>query len=68
MKMIKEANKFTRDFFIDSMEYKKFCDRNEITAETIKKLAKDQGTIPEIVVARLQHDNKIGYEQFNYLH
>ncbi|MFA9375256.1 MAG: helix-turn-helix domain-containing protein [Lachnotalea sp.] len=63
-----EANEFARDFFIDPMEYKKFCDRNEIAAETIKKLAKDQGTIPEIVVARLQHDKKIGFEQFRYLH
>lgn len=64
----KEANEFARDFFVDSIKYKQFCDKNEITAETIKKLAKEQGTIPEFVVARLQHDKKIGYEQFKYLH
>ena len=61
------ANEFARNFFIDPVKYKEFCDRNEITAESIKKLAKDQGTIPEIVVARLQHDKKIGFEQFRYL-
>ena len=64
----KEANEFARDFFIDPVKYKQFCDKNEITAETIKELAKEQGTIPEIVVARLQHDKKIGFDQFKYVH
>ena len=64
----KEANEFARDFFIDPAKYKQFCDKNEITAETIKELAKEQGTIPEIVVARLQHDKKIGFDQFKYVH
>lgn len=64
----KEANEFARDFFINPENYKQFCDRNEISKETIKLFAKEQGTIPEIVVARLQHDKKIGFDQFKYLY
>ncbi len=64
----REANEFARNFFIDPIKYKQFCDKNQITAEMIKKFAKEQGIIPEYVVARLQHDKIIGYEQFNYLH
>lgn len=64
----KEANEFARDFFVDPAKYKEFCDRKEFTAETIKKFAKEQGTIPEFIVARLQHDKKIGYQQFRHLH
>lgn len=59
-----EANEFARNFFIDKEAYKKFCDKNEITKQTIKTFAKEQGTIPEFVVARLQHDKLIGYDQF----
>lgn len=63
----KEANKFAREFFIDPNDYKRFCDKREISAETIRLFAKSQGTIPEIVVARLQHDKIIEYNQFKYL-
>ena len=63
----REANEFARNFFIDPEKYKQFCDKNEINAETIKQFAKEQGTIPEFVVARLQHDRKIGFDQFRYL-
>lgn len=62
-----EANEFARDFFIAPKEYEQFCNMNKINAESIKKFAKEQETIPEIVVARLQHDRKIGFEQFRYL-
>lgn len=63
----KEANEFARDFFIDPVDYKQFCNKKQITVETIRKFAKEQGTLPEFVVARLQH-GRIGYEQFRYLH
>ncbi len=63
----KEANEFARNFFINPTEYESFIDKNDITAEMIKRFAKEQGTIPEIVVERLQHDKKIGFEQFKYL-
>lgn len=63
----KEANKFACDFFMNPERYKQFCYKNEITIESIRKFAKEEGTIPAFVVARLQHDKKIGYEQFKYL-
>lgn len=62
-----EANEFARDFFVDLKDYKQFCARNIISAESIKQFAKEQGTIPEIIVERLQHDGIIGFEQFKYL-
>ncbi len=62
-----EANVFARDFFINPEDYRQFCNKNVINAETIRLFAREQGTIPEIVVARLQHDEKIGFDQFNYL-
>lgn len=62
------ANEFARDFFINPVDYKIFCGKNEITVETIKQFAKEQEILPEFVVARLQHDKKIGFEQFNYLY
>lgn len=63
----KEANQFARDFFIDPVKYQGFFEKNQITVETIKQFAKEQSTIPEIVIARLQHDKKIGFEQFKHL-
>ena len=62
-----EANEFARNFFINSEHYKEFCNQRDICADTIKQFARQEGTIPEIVVARLQHDKKIGFEQFNHL-
>jgi HTH-type transcriptional regulator / antitoxin HigA len=62
-----EANEFARDFFINPTDYHVFCERNEFTAQSIKQFAKTQAILPEFVVARLQHDKKIGFEQFKYL-
>lgn len=62
-----EANIFACDFFINQKQYQNFCNKNDITVETIKKFAKEQGTIPEFVVARLQRDKIIRYNQFKYV-
>lgn len=63
-----EANQFARDFYIDPIKYDEFIKANNYTADAIKKLAKSQNILSEFVVARLQHDKKIGYDQFKYLH
>lgn len=63
----KEANEFARDFFIDPIKYEAFVQRTEYLPNDIKKFAKEQGTLPEFVVARLQHDQKIGHDKYNYL-
>jgi addiction module HigA family antidote len=62
-----EANGFARDFFINPRSYEDFISKNQITAESIKKFARKENVLPGIVVARLQHDKKIGYEKFSYL-
>lgn len=62
-----EANKFARDFFINSEDYSQFISCNNFTTDSIRQFAKAQNTLPCIVVARLQHDGKIRYDQFVYL-
>lgn len=62
-----EANQFARDFFINPIQYETFSKKEKFTAENIKQFAKEQKILTEFVVARLQYDKKIGYEQFKYL-
>lgn len=62
-----QANQFARDFFIDPLDYKTFIDSNVFSVESIKLFAKEQKVLPEFVVARLQHDKRIGYNQFNHI-
>ncbi len=62
-----QANEFARDFFVNPLEYKKFANNTKYTVDTIKAFAKTQQTIPEFVVARLQHDKIISYSQFNHI-
>ena len=62
-----QANQFARDFFVNPVEYKKFTNNTKYTIADIKTFAKEQQTLPEFVVARLQHDKKISYSQFNHI-
>lgn len=62
-----EANEFARDFFIDPKDYEEFINQNSFTEQSIRKFAKESNVVPGIVVARLQHDKKIGYEKYFYL-
>lgn len=62
-----EANEFARDFFINPKDFEEFILQDQFTVESIKQFAKKQNVLPGIVIARLQHDNKIGYEKFSYL-
>jgi HTH-type transcriptional regulator / antitoxin HigA len=62
-----EANSFARDFFIDKEAYNKFTESNFFERTAIENFAKDQNILPGIVVARLQHDGYIGFDQLNFL-
>ena len=62
-----EANVFARNIFINYENYEKFTVKGEYSKDSIKKFAKQENTLPEIVVARLQHDGKIGFNQFVHL-
>lgn len=62
-----QANQFARDFFVDSEQYVEFSKKTKYTADEIRKFAKEQKILPEFVVAMLQHDKKIEYNQFNHI-
>lgn len=62
-----EANKFARDFFIDVNEYNKFISTHLYNTKRIQDFAKKQNILPMFVVARLQHDGEIGYNEYCHL-
>lgn len=62
-----EANGFARDFFISTKDYEAFIGENNFTAESIKEFAHKEKVLPGIVLARLQHDKFVGYDQYSYL-
>ncbi len=62
-----EANEFARNFFIDKERYNDYIKSNRFSEESIRDFAKQEKITPGMVVARLQHDRIIGYDNFNYL-
>jgi len=62
-----EANEFARDFFINDFDYKEFVNEGNFDEKSIIVFAEAQGVLPGIVVARLQHDDYIGFDKFNHL-
>lgn len=62
-----EANSFARDLLVDSKCYCDFVNEfgGKISKEDIVVFAKEQNTLPGIVVGRLQHDGVIEQNQFN---
>lgn len=63
----KEANTFARDFFIDIDAYNSFKHTELMDDKSIREFALQQDILPGILVARLQHDGVLGYDQFSYL-
>lgn len=61
------ANAYARDFFVDSTSYDQFVNTGGFSSASIKSFAAEQGTAPGIIVAFLQHDRHIGFDEFNYL-
>lgn len=62
-----EANQFARDFFVEREKYEEFSKATKYSVDDIRKFAKTQKVIPEFVVAMLQHDKKIAYNQFTHI-
>lgn len=62
-----EANQFARNIFISPETYQKFIEKKLYNADTIKAMAQQENTLPLFVVARLQHDKIIDYNQFVHL-
>lgn len=62
-----EANEFARNIFVNQEDYLEFTKMKTYTEESIRKFAKKEGTIPEFIVGRLQHDGEIKYNEFKYI-
>lgn len=63
----KEANQFARDFFVNHDDYLEFIRAEKFDKKTIEKFAQSQGILPGIVVARLQREEYLPYDQLNFL-
>lgn len=63
----KEANQFTRDFFINPEDYREFIVKNVFTTAAIRNFAAQQKVTAAIVLGRLQHDGYLSYAQGSYL-
>ena len=61
------ANASARSFFVDSSAYGQFVGNGGFSNASIKEFAAEQRVTPGIVVAFLQHDRHIGFDEFNYL-
>lgn len=61
------ANAYARDFFVDRDAYSKFVTNGDFASGKVKEFAAEQGVAPGIIVAFLQHDNYIGFDELNYL-
>jgi len=62
-----EADQFAEDFLIPRVEYNSFVNRGLLDRASVSKFAEDLEIAPGIVVGRLQHDNKLDYNQLNDL-
>lgn len=62
-----EANKFSRDFFINYDDYKGFIRLQKFDKDSIEQFAKKQDILSGIVVARLQREGYLQYDQLNFL-
>ena len=62
-----EANKFSRDFFINYDDYKEFIRLQKFDKDSIEQFAKKQNVLPGIVVARLQREGYLRFDQLNFL-
>ncbi|MBM5606125.1 ImmA/IrrE family metallo-endopeptidase [Listeria seeligeri] len=65
----KEANLFSRAFFINEQNYKEFIGKysNAFSDKLIKDFAITQNVLPGVVVGRMQHDKVIPFDKFNHL-
>jgi hypothetical protein len=54
-----EADRFAQDLLISPADYESFTARGEITAQSIRSFAQEQGIAAGIVVGRLQREGKV---------
>ena len=60
-----EADKFAADFLIAPPDYNQFVSQADFSLKAIEIFAHRIGIAPDVVVGRLQHDKKIGFNERN---
>ena len=63
-----EANRFAADYLIPPAAYARFTAREHYSESAVVQFARHVSVAPGIVVGRLQHENKIGFNELNHLH
>jgi addiction module HigA family antidote len=63
----KEADAFACDLLISPADYQNLVSQSLIGERRIREFAKQIGVAPGIVVGRLQHDGRIGWQHCNHL-
>lgn len=61
----KMADEFASSCLINADDYKLFVEKADFSLESIKKFAKNQSVKPYIIIGRLQHEKRIGYNCFS---
>jgi addiction module HigA family antidote len=62
-----QANNFTANILIPLQRYRLFTGKGILTGSSMSLFAESIGIAPGIVVGRLQHDRKLGFNQHNGL-
>jgi HTH-type transcriptional regulator/antitoxin HigA len=62
-----EANRFAADHLIPTAAYERFTTRGNYSETAVLYFAREIAVAPGIVVGRLQHDQKIAFNQLNHL-
>jgi len=62
-----EADNYSRNIILDEKIYLQFLNAKDYSKENIKRFAANNNIHPGIVVGRLQHDGKLGWNMYDEL-
>ena len=62
-----EANVWASNFLVSRSDWRRFVDEGEFTSLDIRDFADEQSIAPGIIVGRLQHEKRIGWNRLNNL-
>ena len=60
-------NRFAADHLIPPLAYERFTNRGNYAESAVVHFAREVGAASGVVVGRLQHDEKIAFNQLNHL-
>ena len=62
-----QADKWAADFLVPRLDWKRFSATSRFSRNSVLRFAEQQGIAPSIVVGRLQHEKRIGWDALNDL-